>query len=60
MKQYRLFTMTGMGKVGRVETINAEDDAEAVHSAYEMKLPVDCEIWDGDRLVSLIPAQPFH
>jgi hypothetical protein len=36
--------MDGMGKIGRVEHLDADSDEEAVHLAYEMELPVSCEV----------------
>jgi hypothetical protein len=56
MATYRLYCMDGLGKIGRVEPLEAKNDDEAVHLAYTMKLPVTCEIWDRDRLVAQIPA----
>jgi hypothetical protein len=54
--EYRLYCMDGLGKIGRVELLEADTDEDAVHIAYEKKLPVTCEIWDRDRLVAQIPA----
>jgi hypothetical protein len=48
--------MDGLGKLGHVEALKAADDEEAVHLAYARKLPVGCEVWDGNRLVAEIPA----
>ena len=56
MAVYRLYRMDGLGKIGRVETLVAKDDAEAVSLACAQKLPVACEIWDRDRLVAEIPG----
>ena len=55
MVAYRLYCMDGLGKIGHVEILNAKDDAEAIHLAYEKKLPVSCEVWDRNRLVAAIP-----
>jgi hypothetical protein len=54
--KYRLYCMNGLGKIGRVEHLEAGSDEEAVHLAYEKKLPVSCEVWDRDRLVAEIPC----
>jgi hypothetical protein len=56
MVAYRLYCMDGLGKIGRVENLEAASDEEAVHLACEMRLPVDCEVWDRERLVAQIPA----
>jgi hypothetical protein len=37
--------------------IAAADDEEAVASARAMKLPVKCELWERDRLVTTLPPQ---
>jgi hypothetical protein len=57
MACYRLYLMDGLGKIGGVEQLEATDDREAIHIAYERKLSVVAEIWDGDRFVAEIPAQ---
>ena len=61
MVAYRLYCMDGFGKIGGVELLEAKDDEEAVHRAYEMRLDVDCEVWDRDRLVAKIAprSEPF-
>lgn len=46
--------MDGHGKIGHVEVLDAENDADAMHQAYERRLDVDCEVWDRDRLVEQI------
>lgn len=51
---YRLYCMDGFGKIGHVEVLDARDDEEAVHLAYQKRLDVACEVWDGDRLVAKI------
>jgi hypothetical protein len=56
MKIYRLYCMSGLGKIGHVEDLEADSDEEAVRLASEKKLPVSCEVWDRDRLVAEIPA----
>jgi hypothetical protein len=55
MAEYRLYTMDGLGKIGRVECLSAEDDREAVKLAFEKQLSVSCEVWERDRLVAQIP-----
>lgn len=56
MAAYRLYLMNGLGKIGRVERLDARNDEEAVSLASARELPVDCEVWDRDRLVAEIPA----
>jgi len=56
MVAYRLYCMDGLGKVGHVDALDAENDDEAVRLAYAMMLPVECEIWDGDRFVAALGA----
>jgi hypothetical protein len=57
---YRLYCMDGLGKIGRVEVLEAENDDEAVSLAWAKKLSVTCEVWDGNRLVAQIPAHSWH
>jgi hypothetical protein len=56
MATYRLYLMDGLGKIGRVEHLDAKDDREALHLACEKQLSVTAELWDRDRLVAQIPA----
>lgn len=53
---YRLYIMDGLGKIGSVRVLEAENDEAAVRLAFRMKLSVDCEVWDRDRAVAQIPA----
>ena len=52
---YRLYTMDGLGRFGRVQLLDARDDDDAIHLAFAKNLPVSSEIWDGDRLVAAVP-----
>ena len=56
MATYRLYHMDGLGKIGRVEYLEANDDRDAVHLACERQLSVSAEVWDRDRFVAEIPA----
>ena len=56
MATYRLYLMDGLGKIGRDEHLEAEDDRQAIHIACEQRLSVIAEIWDCDRFVAAIPA----
>jgi hypothetical protein len=57
MKDYRLYCLSESGKIRSAEWINAKTDEEAVVLARMLKLPVHCELWDGIRLVALIPPR---
>lgn len=57
MATYRLYLMDGLGKIGRVEYLEAKDDREAIHLACERQLSVSAELWDRDRRVAEIPVQ---
>ena len=48
--------MSALGKPGGAKLLEAKNDEEAVRLAQEMKVPVDCEVWDRDRFVAAIPA----
>ena len=56
MATYRLYLMDGLGKIGSVQYLEAQDDREAIQIACEMELNVIAEIWDRDRFVAGIPA----
>lgn len=53
---YRLYVMDGLGKIGSVRNLAAENDEKAVRLACRLKLTVSCEVWDRDRLVAEVPA----
>ena len=48
--------MDGLGKIGSVQHLEAENDSEAIRLACDMQLSVIAEIWDRDRFVAGIPA----
>lgn len=56
MASYRLYLMDGLGKIGSVQHLEAENDSEAIRLACDMQLSVIAEIWDRDRFVAGIPA----
>jgi hypothetical protein len=53
---YRLYCLGGDGKITAADWIDAESDEAAIAVAREMKKSVDCEIWNGNRLVARVPA----
>jgi len=55
MVAYRPYCMDGLGKIGHVETLEADGDKDAVRLAFEMKRPVTCEVWDRERCVVVVP-----
>lgn len=57
MPDYRLYCLDGAGKISFADWIVAEDDAEAMAKAREMKLNASkCEIWLQQRLVATLGA----
>jgi hypothetical protein len=68
MREYRLYTLDGAGKIAKAEWLDARSDDEATVLVRARKMPVDCELWDRDRLVAngagppgrLILLQPCH
>jgi hypothetical protein len=53
---YRLYCLGGDGNITRSDWIDALSDDEAIAIARGMEKSVDCEIWEGNRLVARIPA----
>ena len=52
MASYRLYCLDGAGHLGLAECIEAEDDAQALALARELKDDArKCEVWFGNRLV---------
>ena len=56
MTDYRLYCLNSGGKIDHAEWIEAKTEEEAVVLARMKKLPVDCELWHGNRLVKCIPG----
>ena len=54
MANYRLYCADGRGKVWVDDKIVADSDAEAVEIARAMDNLVQCELWEGSRLVASI------
>ncbi|HEX8842822.1 MAG TPA: hypothetical protein VF757_11055 [Sphingomicrobium sp.] len=52
MADYRLYGLDGVNKVASGEWFEAEDDQAAIEAAKEMMDGVDCELWQGRRLVA--------
>ena len=55
MLEYRLYHLDGAGRVGGAEWVKALDDDSAVQAARALCRTVQCEIWQGPRLVATIP-----
>ena len=56
MTDYRLYCLNSAGKMERAEWIAAKTEEEAIVVARMKKLPVNCELWEGNRLVTRIPG----
>ena len=56
MSDYRLYTMSELGRRSGVQKLDAENDEQAVKLASAMKLPVTSDLWDHSRFVAEIPA----
>jgi hypothetical protein len=57
MPDYRLYCLDELGKIAQAEWIEAGSDDEAIVIARAKQLAVDCEIWEGNRLIANVPAQ---
>jgi hypothetical protein len=56
MAKYVIYCVNERGGFSRSEWIDADDDADALSQAREMKLDQDCEVWLRDRKVGFVPA----
>jgi len=54
---YRLYGLDKVDKVASGEWFDAEDDVAAIEAAKDRMDGVDCELWQGKRLVARIPRQ---
>jgi hypothetical protein len=53
--EYRLYCLDRAGKITKAHEIDADDDKAAVEAARNMKLGVECELWEHGRLVAQLP-----
>jgi hypothetical protein len=53
---YRAFVVNARGRLSGVpEIITAYDDGDAVFQAEQLRCPQPLEVWEGARLVALVP-----
>jgi hypothetical protein len=59
MQQYRLYKVSRVGILGPPEVLLAFNDREAIRMVVEHQPEsvMGVEIWDGDRLVALVPIE---
>jgi hypothetical protein len=58
MSAYRVYCLDGAGKVWAAEWIEADDDSSALESARQFIKAVQCEVWQGQRLVGRVSLKP--
>ena len=58
MAQYRLYCLSGDGRISEAEVIEAMTDAEAIFAAKALKRPTRSELWNHDKMIAMIPATP--
>ncbi len=56
MTDYRLYCLDRVSKIESAEWLQAKSDDEALVLVRSMKKTINCELWDGNRLVARIPA----
>jgi hypothetical protein len=56
MAKYVLYCVNERGGFSRSEWIDADDDADAIAKARQLKLDQQCEVWLRDRMVGRVPA----
>ena len=56
MPDYRLYCLDERGKIAKAEWFEAKSDDEAIVMLRVRKLPFDCELWCGDRMIEQVPA----
>ena len=57
MRDYRLYCLDDDGKFTKAHEISARDDCEALQIARDMKLSVNCELWERERRVAQLEAK---
>jgi hypothetical protein len=54
MTAYRVYCLDGAGKVWAARWIDAADDSAALDAARRLHEAVECEVWQGQRLVGRV------
>lgn len=57
MGTYRLYCLDGVDKVASADWVEADDDEAAIEAAEELHQGRKCELWQGNRLVTVIDAR---
>ena len=52
MTEYRLYCLNEAGKFSKAHDIDASSDEDALRQARELKLPVECELWEHGRMIA--------
>jgi hypothetical protein len=60
MSAYRVYCLDGAGNVWAAEWIEAEDDAAALEAARQFTRAVQCEVWQGQRVVGRVALTTDH
>ena len=56
MAKYVIYFLNDRGGFSRSDWLDAENDADALSQARQLKLDQDCEVWLRDRMVGRVPA----
>lgn len=58
MAEYRLYCLNEAGSFSKALDIEAATDGAAIDRARELKLPVECELWEHGRMVARLDPHP--
>jgi Leu/Phe-tRNA-protein transferase len=56
--KYIVYCLNEAGNIWRSEWIDADSDEEALDTARALGLAHGCEVWDRDRPVGKVDAEP--
>ena len=56
MLYYRLYYLDGAGNIENADWLGAMSDEDAIMQAQALRLNVNCELWDHNRLVAGLAA----
>jgi hypothetical protein len=57
LPQYRVYHLDGAGRVGKTEWLDAAGDEAAIRAARRDNSSVQCELWQGRRLVTRLAPE---
>jgi len=57
--KYRVYSLDGAGRFLSAEWVDTDCDESAIAAVQSSKSGSNCELWDGQRMVTTLSPQPL-